>query len=133
MSDDIKQFASKDLPYSSNVIRSFLIYLYTNAPPLTLAGQKSEYSSILTDSELKDLAQLAKQFGLPQLLQYCNRPRDTSLQLVTRQPPSDVNEMFHHFGLEMDMVCFLIYRENDILREEILSEDYSARQQVCPA
>ena len=131
MSDDAKQLTSKDLPYSSNVIKSFIVYLYTNAPPLSLIDQKSEYSPVLTDSELVDLAQLAKQFGLPQLVQYCNLPRDLLLQLEIKQPPSDVSEMFLHFGLEMDKVCFHIFKEQDLLKEDLSL--YSERKQVCPS
>ena len=128
LSVDIKQLTSKDLPYSSNVVQSFVVYLYTNAPPLSLVDQKSEYSPVLTDSELMDLAQLAKQFGLPQLVQYCNLPRGTLLQLEIKQPPSDVSEMFLHFGLEMDKVCFHIFKERDLLKEDLSL--YSERKQV---
>ena len=129
LSDDAKQLTSKDLPYSSNVIKSFVLYLYTNAPPLLLVNQKSEYSPVLTDSEMMDLAQLAKQFGLPQLLHYCNLPRDTLLQLDIKQPPSEVSEMFLHFGLEMDKVCFHIFKEQNYLKDDL--SFYSKRKQVC--
>ena len=128
LSVDTKQLTSKDLPYSSNVIKSFVVYLYTNAPPLSLVDQKSEYSPVLTDSELMDLAQLAKQFGQPQLVQYCNLPRDTMLQLEIKQPTSDVSEMLLHFGLEMDKVCFHIFKEQDLLKEDL--SFYSERKQV---
>ena len=128
LSVDIKQLTSKDLPYSSNVVQSFVVYLYTNVPPLSLVDQKSEYSPVLTDSELMDLAELAKQFGLPQLVQYCNLPRGALLQLEIKQPPSDVSEMFLHFGLEMDKVCFHIFKERDLLKEDLSL--YSERKQV---
>ena len=120
---------SKDLPYSSNVIKSLVVYLYTNAPPLSLVEQRSEYSPVLTDFELKDLALLAEQLGLPQLVHYCNLPQNKSLQFETRQPPQDVSEMFSHYGLEMDTVCFLIFNEQKLLKEEIPHS--SPRRQVC--
>ena len=119
-----------DLPYSSNVIKSFLVYLYTNAPPVSTVNQNSSYSQVLSDAELTDLAQLAKEFGLSQLVQYCNLPRDTSLQLEIGEPPSDVSEMFQHYGLEMDRTCFYISLEQHFLNEEALDEHLSARKQV---
>ena len=129
LSEGATQLKSKDLPYSSNVIKSLLVYLYTNAPPLSLVEQRSEYSPVLTYSELRDLAQLAEQLGLPQLVLYCNLPQDKSLQSKTRQQPSDTCEMLLHYGLEMDKVCFLIFNEQKLLKEDLLFS--SARKQVC--
>ena len=133
LSDDVKQLTSVNLPYSCNVIKSFLVYLYTNAPPLSALNQNSKESPELTDAELTDLAQLAKEFGLPQLVHYCNLPRDASLQLEIGQPPSDVSEMFQHFGLEMDRTCFYISFEHHFLNEEALAEGLSAKKQVSPS
>ena len=98
---------------------------------MSLVYQKSEYSPILTNTELMDLAQFAEQFGLTQLVQYCNLPQDTSLQMEVRQPPKDVGEMLLHSGLEMDRVCYYIYLDQHLLKEEVLSEGTSARKQVC--
>ena len=111
-----------ELPYSSNVIKSFLIYLYTNAPPVSTVNYNSQYSPVLTDAKLTDLAQLAKEFGLPQLVQYCNLLKDTSLQFEIEQPPNDISEMFQHFGLEMDRTCFYISVVQSALNEEALKK-----------
>ena len=117
-----------ELPYSSNVINSLLVYLYTNAPPMSTVNQNSKYSPVLTDAELTDLAQLAKEFGLPQLVQYCNLQKDTSLQLEIGQPPEDISEMFQHFGLEMDRTCFYISLEQSALNEEALEKRSATRK-----
>ena len=77
-----------------------------------------------------DLAQFAEQFGLTQLVQYCNLPQDT-LQMEVRQPPKDVGEMLLRSGLEMDRVCYYIYLDQHLLKEEVLSEGTSVKKQVC--
>ena len=95
---DVKQPISQQLPYSSNVIKSFLVYLYTNAPPVSSAGQKSKYSPLLSDDELVQLSQLANQSGLTQLAQYCSPPQPQGTPSTTNQP-SSVSEMLEKFGL----------------------------------
>ena len=95
---------------------------------MSTVNQNSKYSPVLTDAELTDLAQLAKEFGLPQLVQYCNLQKDASLQMEIGQPPEDISEMFQHFGLEMDRTCFYISLEQSALNEEALEKHPATRK-----
>ena len=126
---DVTQLTPLQLPYSSNVVKSFLVYLYTNAPPVSSAGQKSKYSPLLSDGELVELSQLANQFGLTQLAQYCSPPHLQDKPSTTSQP-SSVTKMFEDFGFDMDMVCFYLWEESQKVFEALDSDQVSDRKKV---
>ena len=123
------QLTPLQLPYSSNVIKSFLVYLYTNAPPVSSAGQKSKYSPLLSDGELVELSKLANQFGLTQLVQYCSPPQLQDKPSTTSQP-SSISEMLEKFGLDMDMACFYLWHDHDELFQALESDQLSERRKV---
>ena len=128
---DVTQLTPLQLPYSSNVVKSFLVYLYTNAPPVSSAGQKSKYSPLLSDGELVELSQLANQFGLTQLAQYCSPPQLQDKKPSTTSQPSSISEMLEKFGLDMDIVCYQIYVESTELQKDLEDEYYSEKNKVC--
>jgi len=127
--NDVRQPTSQELPYSSSVIKNFLVYLYTNAPPVSSAGQKSKYSPLLSDGELVQLSQLANQFGLTQLAQYCSPPQPQGTPSTTSQP-SSVSEMLEKFGLDMDIACFYLWYESEQLFEALETDELSDRKKV---
>jgi len=120
---------SQELPYSSNVIKSFLVYLYTNAPPVCSTDQKSKYSPLLGDDELVQLSQLANQFGLTQLVQYCSPPQPQDTPSTTSQP-SSVFDMLERFGLDMDVACFYLWNESEEVFAALDSDEASNRKKV---